>query len=168
MVCLWLMMRWSPASRSSTRWADGFTDHAGAAGDPLTLEGLDKLHYSIANRRIRSQNVPTHMPIHFWRSMAFRSTPFSQRALSMSARTVGGEDPLDYRRALLRDNPRHLAVLNKVAELSGWGSPLAAGAAAGSHIEECYRTVVAQVAEVTVDTNGRSRSIRYFVPLMPV
>lgn len=126
----------------------------GAAGDPLTLEGLDKLHYSIANRRIRSQNVPTHMPIHFWRSNGFSFNTFFTESFIDECATVGGEDPLDYRRALLRDNPRHLAVLNKVAELSGWGSPLAAGRGRGIAIEECYRTVVAQVAEVTVDTNG--------------
>src|SRR5690606_9320088 len=40
----------------------------GPDGDYLTVEGLDKLHYSLPNRRMRSQHVPTHVPIHFWRS----------------------------------------------------------------------------------------------------
>lgn len=123
-------------------------------GDYLTFEGLDKSYYTITNRRIRTQNVPSHMPIHFWRSNGFSFNTFFTESFVDECAAVSGEDPVNYRRALLRDHPRHLAVLNKVAELSAWGSPMAAGRGRGIAIEECYRSVIAQVAEVTVDANG--------------
>jgi len=60
-----------------------------------------------------------------------------------------------FRRALLADHPRHLAVLDLVAKQSGWGSPLAQGGAGerrgrGVAVHESFNTVVAQVAEVSV------------------
>ncbi len=126
------MMRWSPASRSQLDGRRNLPITPGAAGDPLTLEGLDKLHYSIANRRIAARTYLPHAHSLLAIKWLFVQHTFFTESFIDECATVGGEDPLDYRRALLRDNPRHLAVLKKVAELSGWGSPLAAGRGAGS------------------------------------
>ncbi|WMT91925.1 molybdopterin cofactor-binding domain-containing protein [Pelagibacterium sp. H642] len=126
----------------------------GPDGDYLSIEGLDKLHYAIPNRRMRSQHVPTHIPMHFWRSNGFSFNTFFTESFIDECALAAGTDPLDYRRAILGESPRHLAVLNRVAELSGWGSPMAAGRGRGIAIEECYRSVVAQVAEVTVAEDG--------------
>lgn len=126
-------------------------------GDYLTIEGLDKNHYAFPNRRTRSQNVPTHMPIHFWRSNGFSFNTFATEGFIDECAHAAGADPLAYRRALLRDSPRHMAVLDRVADIAGWGTPLAAGRGRGIAIEECYRSVVAQVAEVTVTSDGELR-----------
>jgi aerobic-type carbon monoxide dehydrogenase small subunit (CoxS/CutS family) len=61
-----------------------------------------------------------------------------------------------YRRSLLRDKLRHLAVPDSVAALSGWGKPLAPGRGRGIAFEAAYESVGAEVAvaddgEVTVD-----------------
>ena len=134
----------------------------GPDGDRLTVEGLDKLHYAIPNRRVRSQNVPSHMPIGFWRSNGFSFNTFFTESFIDECALAAGADPLDYRRALLRDSPRHRAVLNRVAELAGWGSPMAPGRGRGIAIEECYRSIVAQVAEVTVAEDGEITVDRVF------
>ncbi|MCG6114024.1 MAG: molybdopterin-dependent oxidoreductase [Mesorhizobium sp.] len=134
-------------------------------GDYLTIEGLDKLHYTIPNRRTRSQNVPTHLPIQFWRSNGFSFNTFFTESFVDECALAAGADPLDYRRAMLRDSPRHLAVLNRVAEIAGWGTPMAAGRGRGIAIEECYRSVVAQVAEVTVAEDGEVTVDRIFCAL---
>jgi isoquinoline 1-oxidoreductase beta subunit len=34
-----------------------------------------------------------------------------------------GQDPLAFRRKLMVNHPKHLAVLNAVAERAGWGTP---------------------------------------------
>lgn len=134
----------------------------GPDGDRLSVEGLDKLHYAIPNRRMRSQHVPSHMPIHFWRSNGFSFNTFFTESFIDECALAARADPLAYRRALLRANPRHLAVLNRVAELAKWGTPMAPGRGRGIAIEECYRSVVAQVVEVTVAEDGEITVDRVF------
>lgn len=134
----------------------------GPDGDSLTVEGLDKLHYAIPNRRMRSQNVPSHMPIGFWRSNGFSFNTFFTESFMDECAAAASADPLDYRRALLRDSPRHLAALNRVAEMAGWGTPMTPGRGRGIAIEECYQSVVAQVAEVTVAEDGEITVDRVF------
>ena len=129
----------------------------GADGDFLSVEGLDKRHYEIPNRRMRSEHVPSHVPIHFWRSNGFSFNTFFTESFVDECAAAAGVDPLDYRRAMLRDSPRHMAVLDRVAAMSGWGEPLPPGRGRGVAIEECYRSVVAQVAEVTVAPDGEIR-----------
>lgn len=126
----------------------------GPDGDRLTVEGLEKAHYAIPARRVRSRDVASHMPIGLWRSNGYSfNTFFAESFIDECAAKVGA-DPLAYRRALLRDDPRHLAVLDTVASLAGWGTAMAPGRGRGIAIEACYRSVVAQVAEVTVAADG--------------
>jgi isoquinoline 1-oxidoreductase beta subunit len=65
-----------------------------------------------------------------------------------------GRDPVEYRRTLYtKAGPkaaRHLAVLDLVAEKSGWGSPIEPGWARGVAVHEAFGTVVANVAEVSL------------------
>lgn len=134
----------------------------GPEGDPLSLEGLDKLHYAIPNRRIRSQHVASHMPIHFWRSNGFSFNTFFTESFIDECALAAGTDPVDYRRKLLKTSPRHLAVLDRVADMARWGTAIAPGRGRGIAIEECYRSVVAQVAEVTVTDDGAVNVDRVF------
>ncbi|QQA41173.1 xanthine dehydrogenase family protein molybdopterin-binding subunit [Pelagovum pacificum] len=129
----------------------------GPDGDYLSVEGLEKAHYAIPSRRMRSQNVPSHLPIHFWRSNGYSFNTFFTESFIDECADAAGADPVAYRRDLLRDNPRHLAVLDRVAEMAGWSDPLPPGRGRGIAIEECYRSVVAQVAEVTVSPDGEVR-----------
>ncbi|WP_141703940.1 xanthine dehydrogenase family protein molybdopterin-binding subunit [Methylobrevis pamukkalensis] len=121
----------------------------GPDGEFLTVEGLDKRHYSIPYRRMRSQQVPSHVPIHFWRSNGFSFNTFFSESFVDECALAAGTDPLAYRRNLLRDSPRHRAVLDRAAEVADWARPLPPGRGRGIAIEECYRSVVAQVVEVT-------------------
>ncbi len=134
----------------------------GPDGDRLTAEGLDKLYYAIPNRRLRSQHVPSHVPIHVWRSNGYSFNTFFAESFVDECALVAERDPLDYRRALLKSSPRHLAVLDRVAEMAGWGAPMTAGRGRGLAIEECYQSVVAQVAEVTVAEDDEIRVDRIF------
>ncbi len=69
---------------------------------------------------------------------------------------VAGQDPLAYRRKLLKDHPRHLKALNLAAEKAGWGQPLPAGRFRGLAVHESFGSFVSEVAEVSV-ANGRVR-----------
>jgi isoquinoline 1-oxidoreductase beta subunit len=69
---------------------------------------------------------------------------------------AAGRDPLEYRRRLLEQHPRHLGALNLAAEQAGWGRPLAPGRQRGLAVHESFGSFVAQVAEVSV-SEGRVR-----------
>ena len=65
-----------------------------------------------------------------------------------------GQDPLAFRRQHLRE-PRHLAALELAAEKAGWGNP-PAGRFHGLAVHESFQSVVAQVAEISIE-NGEVR-----------
>jgi isoquinoline 1-oxidoreductase beta subunit len=134
----------------------------GPGGDWLVVEGLDKHHYAIPHRRLRSRNVPSHVPIGFWRSNGFSFNTFFTESFVDECAWVSGADPLAYRRVLLRDKPRHLAVLERVAAIAGWGDAMPPGRGRGIAIEECYQSVVAEVVEVTVAPDGEITVDRVF------
>jgi isoquinoline 1-oxidoreductase beta subunit len=67
-----------------------------------------------------------------------------------------GRDPVEFRRAHLSKSPRHLAALKLAAEKAGWGSPLPAGRARGIAVHESFNSVVAEVAEVSLE-GGKPR-----------
>ncbi|RVT99290.1 xanthine dehydrogenase family protein molybdopterin-binding subunit [Rhodovarius crocodyli] len=123
-------------------------------GDRLTAEGLDKSYYAIPSRRVRSQHVPSHLPIGFWRANGYSFNTFFSESFIDECALAAGQDPVAYRRRLLRDSPRHLAVLERVAVLAGWGSLLPPGRGRGVALEESFLSIVAQVAEVTVADDG--------------
>jgi len=62
--------------------------------------------------------------------------------------------PVDLRRALLKDQPRHLGVLELAAEKARWGAPLSEGLGRGIAVHKSFGTCEALVAEVTVGGEG--------------
>jgi isoquinoline 1-oxidoreductase beta subunit len=68
---------------------------------------------------------------------------------------AAGRDPLAFRRSLMADQPKPLAVLNTVAEKAGWGKPAAKGVHRGLAVCKTFASYVAACAEVSVDEQGR-------------
>ena len=121
--------------------------------DFISMEGAANLPYAIPNIRIEYTETDPGVPFGFWRSVGASVQGFVIEAFIDELATAAGKDPYIFRRDLLAKAPRHLAVLNTVAEKSGWGKPLPAGRARGIAVMECFGSVVGQVAEVSV-TNG--------------
>jgi len=74
---------------------------------------------------------------------------------------AAGKDPYEYRRAMLAGSPRHLRVLEAAARRAGWGRPLAAAPGTrtgrGIALAESFHSIVAQVAEVEIDSRNALR-----------
>ena len=64
------------------------------------------------------------------------------------------KDPYLFRRDLLSDQPRFEAVLERVAAMADWGTPLPEGEGRGIAIAESFGTIVAEVAHVAVSPDG--------------
>ncbi|MEM7690150.1 MAG: molybdopterin cofactor-binding domain-containing protein, partial [Pseudomonadota bacterium] len=104
--------------------------------------------YSIPNTRVRTAEAPLHLPFAAWRSVDHSQHGFFIESFIDEAAHAAGADPYEYRLAMLKDAPRQVAVLKKVAEMAEWGAPLPDGHAKGIAIVESFGSIVAQVIEV--------------------
>lgn len=126
--------------------------------DPSTVEGVtDSPYFKSIPHHLVDLHMPRFgVPVLWWRSVGHSHTGFVMESLIDEAALAAGKDPVDYRRALLKDHPRHLAALNLAAEKGKWGSPLPEGQGRGVAVHESFGSYVAQVADVSV-VNGRIR-----------
>jgi isoquinoline 1-oxidoreductase beta subunit len=76
---------------------------------------------------------------------------------------AAGKDPLELRRTLLKDHPRHKRVLELAAEKAGWSKPLPKGVARGIAVHESFRSYIAQVAEVSLHPKDGTPVVRRVV-----
>jgi isoquinoline 1-oxidoreductase beta subunit len=123
--------------------------------DPSSTEGLADSPYmaEIPNYRIGVHTPTPGVPVLWWRSVGHTHTAFVAETMLDDAAHAAGRDPVDYRRALFANHPRHLGVLNLAAQKSGWGTPLPSGRARGIAVHESFGSFVAEVAEVSLESN---------------
>ena len=110
--------------------------------------------YKIPNQEIRTNEALGHLREGSWRSVAHSQHGFFVESFADELAVAAGQDPYEYRMSMLQDKPRHQRVLKKVAEMSSWESPLAAGRGRGIALVEAFGSIVAEVAEVSVDANN--------------
>jgi isoquinoline 1-oxidoreductase beta subunit len=130
--------------------------------DFISVDGSVNLPYSIPNIRIEYTETDPGIPYGFWRSVGASVNGFVVEAFIDELASAAGRDPYELRRDLLEKAPRHRAVLDLVAEKSGWGKPLPAGRARGIAVMDCFGSFLAQVAEVSV-TSGAVRVHKVWV-----
>ena len=117
--------------------------------DPTVTTGQIAGSYDIPNRRTAFANVPTVVPVGFWRSVSHSMNTFFCESFIDELASNARIDPLIYRLHMLRQHPRQLAVLNTVAERSGWNAA-PEGHAQGLAFCECYDSMIAQVVEISM------------------
>jgi isoquinoline 1-oxidoreductase beta subunit len=121
--------------------------------DFTSVEGVSDSPYvkDLANHRVDLHSPQTGIPVLWWRSVGHSHTGFVMESLIDELAHATGKDPVEYRRGLLKNHPRHLGVLNLAAEKAGWDTPLPPGHARGVAVHESFGSFVAQVAEVSLD-----------------
>jgi isoquinoline 1-oxidoreductase subunit beta len=130
--------------------------------DKTTAEGLFDQPYDIPAVRVGQVKVALPVPVGFWRGVGHSHNAFFTESFIDECAHAAKADPVAFRLALLHNRPRHKAVLELVAERSGWAKPLPPAAdgakqARGVALHESFGSVVAQVAEVSL---AADRSIR--------
>ena len=79
--------------------------------------------YTIPNLLIDHAMRNPPVPPGFWRGVNNNQNAIYLECFMDELAHAAGQDPLEFRRKLLADHPKHLAVLNAVAEKAGWGTP---------------------------------------------
>ena len=120
--------------------------------DKTTSEGLFDQPYDFPRQKVEHAPTRSGVPVGFWRSVGHSHNAFFSECFIDEVAAAAERDPVEFRRRLLKGAPRHLAVLNHAAEKAGWGGPpLAGGRVRGVALHESFGSIVAQVAEVSVD-----------------
>jgi isoquinoline 1-oxidoreductase subunit beta len=131
-------------------WLQEFTEKH----DP---KDANLIAYGIPNRAARFATDTDPIPFGPWRSVDNSLHGFFIESFVDELAAAAKRDPYEYRRELLAGAPRHQAVLDAVAEMSGWKTPPPKGRARGISLKESFNTIVGQVAEVSVGEDGRAR-----------
>ncbi|MBI5260070.1 MAG: xanthine dehydrogenase family protein molybdopterin-binding subunit [Burkholderiales bacterium] len=137
-------------------------DLPGAGPDKTTAEGAFDNPYEWPTARVSHLIVDTPVPVGFWRSVGHSHQAFFKESFVDEVAHAAGLDPLALRESWLGKHPRHLAVLRRAATRAGWGSPLAPAAdgakkARGIALHQSFGSIVAQVAEVSLDPADAKR-----------
>ncbi|MHC9086364.1 xanthine dehydrogenase family protein molybdopterin-binding subunit [Luteimonas sp. RIT-PG2_3] len=124
--------------------------------DTTSVEGVSDSPYVLGTpaHRVGLHSPQTGIPVLWWRSVGHSYNGFVMESLVDELAHAAGQDPLAYRRLLLKEHPRHLAALNLAAEKFGWGTPAAQGRGHGIAVHESFGSFVAQVAEVSVEAGA--------------
>jgi isoquinoline 1-oxidoreductase beta subunit len=123
--------------------------------DEDALDGAMDTPYDIADRRIEyARAEPRALRVGWWRGVAPNNTIFAGESLMDELAKKAGKDPVAFRLAHLNKSPRLRRALEQAAELSSWGTQLAARQGRGVCAQFAFGTYIATVAEVAVDENG--------------
>src|SRR5215470_14875773 len=123
--------------------------------DPVTFQGLNPsgdftFGYTIPNLLIDHAMRNTHVPPGFWRGVNINQNAIFLECFMDELAHAIGQDPLEFRRQLMTNQPKHLAVLNAVADRAGWGKPAPKGIYRGLAQMMSFNSYVAACAEVSV------------------
>jgi isoquinoline 1-oxidoreductase beta subunit len=128
--------------------------------DQTSVEGIGDSPYLEGTpvKRVSLHSPKNAVPVLWWRSVGNTHTAFAMESMIDELAHAAKRDPLEFRLALLDKSPRHVALLKLVAEKAGWKTAPAAGRARGMAVHESFGSIVAEVAEVSVD--GTASGIR--------
>jgi isoquinoline 1-oxidoreductase subunit beta len=128
--------------------------------DPFVFQGLNPsgtegvFGYTIPNLLIDHAMRNTHITPGFWRGVNNNQNAIYLECFMDELAQAVGADPLEFRRKLMANQPKHLGVLNAVADKIGWGKPTESGRFRGLAQHMGYGSYVAAAAEVSVSPKG--------------
>lgn len=146
-----ILARWAPQRFQNNVDGDAIRDAAGPYAFPNLL--IDYV------RREPASGIATG----FWRGVGHMQNAFPVECFLDELAHAAGADPIAYRKALLRQHPRAVRVLDLVAQRSGWGRRLAPGQGMGVALTYSFGSYAAQVTQVNVSAAGELTIERAFI-----
>ncbi|HXL30363.1 MAG TPA: molybdopterin cofactor-binding domain-containing protein [Bradyrhizobium sp.] len=136
--------------------------------DPATFQGLNPsgpeaaIGYTIPNLLIDHAMRNPPVPPGFWRGVNINHNAIYLECFMDELAHSIGQDPLEFRRRLMAQHPKHLAVLNAVAEKIGWAKSPPQEIHRGIAQMMAFGSYVAAATEISVD-NGNKIKIHRIV-----
>jgi isoquinoline 1-oxidoreductase beta subunit len=133
--------------------------------DSATFAGLNEsgdaaIGYSVPNLLVEHSMRNPHIIPGFWRGVNVNQNAIYLECFMDELAHAAGQDALEFRRKLMTKHPKHLAVLNAVAEKIGWDKPAAQGVYRGLAQHMGYGSYVAGAAEISVTDGNKIKVIR--------
>jgi isoquinoline 1-oxidoreductase beta subunit len=132
--------------------------------DPVVFQGLNAgggeamIGYSFPNLLVDHAMRNPHVPPGFWRGVNLNQNALYLECFLDEIAHATKQDPLALRRKLMARHPKHLAVLDAVAERAGWGRPApdvkGMKVYRGLSQTHGFGSYVAACAEVSVTADG--------------
>ena len=97
--------------------------------DPVVFQGLNNgggeamIGYSFPALLVDHAMRNPHVPPGFWRGVNLNQNTIYLECFIDELAHATGKDPLVFRRELMKNHPKHLAVLEAAAKRAGWGTP---------------------------------------------
>ena len=133
--------------------------------DESIFEGGPHQPYAIPNKRADLVNISVKpVPIGYWRSVGNSQNCFFKESFIDEMAHAAAIDPVEFRRKLLADQPRFKKVLDTAVGMANWKSKSwqdekGVKHALGVALHESFGSIVAQVAEVTLDNDGEVKVV---------
>jgi isoquinoline 1-oxidoreductase subunit beta len=128
--------------------------------DPVVFQGLNaaapeaQIGYTFPHLLVEHAMRNPHVPPGFWRGVNLNQNAIYLECFIDEIAHATKKDPLALRRELMSKHPKHLAVLNAVANKIGWDRPAAPGVFRGLAQTSGFGSYVAACAEVSVSAAG--------------
>jgi isoquinoline 1-oxidoreductase beta subunit len=128
--------------------------------DPVVFQGLNppgpeaSIGYTFPNLLVDHAMRNPPVPPGFWRGVNLNQNTIYLECFLDEIAAATKQDPLALRRKLMHNSPKHLAVLNEVAEKAGWDKPAPRGVYRGLAQTMGFGSYVAACAEVSVNDAG--------------
>jgi isoquinoline 1-oxidoreductase subunit beta len=123
----------------------------------LITRGADELIYPVPHFRLERVIEDPGIPVAPWRGVGPSHNGWVVESFVDELAHAAGKDPYAYRRELIAHQPRLLGVLDLAAQRAGWGAAPPAGRSRGIALWQFGETFLAQVAEVSVGSDGGVR-----------
>jgi isoquinoline 1-oxidoreductase beta subunit len=135
--------------------------------DPSTFQGLGPkgdaaFGYSIPHLLIDHSMRNPHIIPGFWRGVNVNHNAIYVECFMDELAHAVNQDPLEFRRKLMKNHPKNLAVLEAVADRIGWGKPAPQGVSRGLAHFMGFGSYVAAAAEISV-TDGSKIKVHRIV-----
>ena len=127
--------------------------------------GDAQLGYTVPNLLVEYAMRNTHVPVGPWRGVNTNQNGVYMECFIEECAKAAGKDSVEFRRALMSQYPKHLAVLNAAAEKGDWGKPLPPGVHRGIAQFMGYGSYSAATAEVSISPQGKLKVHRMVLAL---